>query len=40
MNAPEFIILLAFLRIIVPFGLILFVGEAIRRRDVTYRLDS
>lgn len=34
MNAPEFILLLTLLRIVVPFGLILMVGEAIQRHNL------
>ncbi|GAB4427516.1 MAG: hypothetical protein Kow002_16500 [Anaerolineales bacterium] len=37
MNAPEYIILLAFLRIIAPFGLILLLGEIIRQRNAMHQ---
>jgi len=33
MNAPEILTLLAFLRIIAPFGLILLLGELTKQRD-------
>jgi hypothetical protein len=40
MNAPEYVLLLTILRLIVPFGLILLLGELIRRRDANYWLNS
>lgn len=33
MNAPEFIALIAFLRIIVPFGLVLLLGELAKQHN-------
>ena len=33
MNATEFVLLLTILRLVIPFGLILLLGELIRRRD-------
>jgi hypothetical protein len=38
MNAPEFIALLAFLRIIAPFGLILLLGELAKQRNARHQL--
>ncbi len=38
MNAPEFVLLLVALRLVIPFGLILLLGELIRRRDANYWL--
>jgi hypothetical protein len=38
MNATEFVLLLAILRLVIPFGLILLVGELVRRRDANYWL--
>jgi len=40
MNAPEYVLLLTILRLIIPFGLILLIGELIRRRDANYWLES
>jgi len=36
MNATEFVLLLTILRLVIPFGLILLLGELIRRRDASY----
>ena len=38
MNATEFVLLLTIIRLIIPFGLILVLGELIRRRDAKYWL--
>jgi len=38
MNATVFILLLTILRLVIPFGLILVLGELIRRRDAKYWL--
>ena len=40
MNATEFILLLTILRLVIPFGLILLLGELLRRRDASYWLRS
>ena len=37
MNAPEFLTLFAFLRIIVPFGLILLLGELTKRHNAMHQ---
>jgi len=37
MNAPEFLALFTFLRIIAPFGLILLLGELTRQRDARHQ---
>lgn len=33
MKATEFVLLLTILRLVIPFGLVLLLGEIIRRRD-------
>ena len=38
MNATLFVLLLTILRLVIPFGLILLLGELIRRRDANYWL--
>lgn len=38
MNAPVIVLLLTILRLVIPFGLILLMGELIRRRDANYWL--
>ena len=38
MKAAEFVLFLTILRLVIPFGLILLVGELIRRRDAKYWL--
>jgi len=38
MNATEFVLLLTILRLVAPFGLILVLGELVRRRDANYWL--
>ena len=38
MKATEFVLLLTVLRLVIPFGLILLLGELIRRRDANYWL--
>ena len=38
MNATGFVLLLTILRLVIPFGLILLLGEIIRRRDANYWL--
>ena len=40
MNATEFVLLLTILRLVIPFGLILVLGEFLRRRDASYWLRS
>ena len=39
MNAPLVVLLLTVLRLVIPFGLILLIGELIRRRDANYWLN-
>jgi hypothetical protein len=39
MDAPIIVLLLALLRLVIPFGLILFIGEWIRRRNAKYWLN-
>jgi hypothetical protein len=36
MNATEYVLLLTILRLGIPFGLILLLGEVIRRREANY----
>ena len=38
MKAAEFVLLLTILRLAIPFGLILFIGELVRRRNSNYWL--
>ena len=38
MNAPVFVLLFTILRLVIPFGLVLALGEWIRRRDAKYWL--
>jgi len=38
MNAPVVVLILTILRLVIPFGLILFLGELIRRRNTSYWL--
>ena len=38
MNATVIVLLLTILRLVIPFGLILLLGELIRRRDANYWL--
>jgi hypothetical protein len=38
MNAPVFVLLFTLLRLVIPFGLLLVLGELIRRRDAKYWL--
>ena len=38
MIATEYILLLTILRLVIPFGLILLLGELIRRRDANHWL--
>ncbi len=40
MNGSEIIFVLFVARVVIPFGLLLFVGEWVRRRDVNYWLKS
>ena len=40
MNAPLVVLLLTVLRLVIPFGLILLIGELIRQRDANYWLNS
>lgn len=36
MKAAEFVLLLTILRLVIPFGLILVIGELVRRREANY----
>jgi len=36
MKATEFVLLLTILRLVIPFGLVMLLGELIRRRDTSY----
>jgi hypothetical protein len=36
MKAAEFVLLLTILRLVIPFGLILLLGELVRRREANY----
>lgn len=38
MIATEYVLILTVLRLVIPFGLILLLGEVIRRRDAINRL--
>ena len=38
MNAPVIVLLLTVFRLVIPFGLILLVGELIKRRNSSYWL--
>ena len=38
MKATEFVLLLTILRLVIPFGLVLLLGEIIRRRDANHWL--
>jgi hypothetical protein len=38
MNAPVFVLFFTLLRLVIPFGLLLVLGELIRRRDAKYWL--
>ena len=40
MQATEYVLLLTILRLVIPFGLILFLGELARKRDANYWLTS
>ena len=40
MNAPEFILLLTLIRLIVPFGLLIILGELVRQRNASHWLRS
>ena len=40
MNTPIVVLLLTVLRLIIPFGLILLIGELLRRRNSSYWLKS
>lgn len=40
MNATEIVLLLFLVRLVVPFGLLLFVGEWLHRYDANYWLKS
>ena len=40
MNATEYVLILTILRLIIPFGLILLLGELVKRRDANYWLKS
>ena len=36
MNAPEYLVLLTIVRLVIPFGIIILLGELLRRRDANY----
>ncbi len=36
MNATEILVILILLRLVVPFGLLLWVGESVQRRQLTH----
>jgi hypothetical protein len=36
MKAAEFVLLLTILRLVIPFGLLLLLGELVRRREANY----
>ena len=38
MIATEYVLLLTILRVVIPFGLILLIGEFVRRREAKYWL--
>lgn len=40
MNGSEIILTLFLARLVIPFGLLLLVGEIVRRRDANYWLKS
>ncbi len=40
MNATEYVLVLTIIRLVVPFGIILILGELVRRREAQYWLDS
>jgi hypothetical protein len=40
MKAAEFVLLLTILRLVIPFGLLLLLGELVRRRQANYWLKS
>jgi hypothetical protein len=40
MNGTEIILLLFLIRLVIPFGLLLLIGEWLRRRDANYWLKS
>jgi hypothetical protein len=40
MKAAEFVLLLTILRLVIPFGLILVLGELVRRREAHYWFKS
>lgn len=40
MNAPEYVLLLVLIRLVIPFGLTLLLGEWLKRRDAGYRAAS
>jgi hypothetical protein len=40
MKAAEFVLLLTILRLVIPFGLILVLGELVRRREANYWFKS
>jgi hypothetical protein len=40
MKAAEFVLLLTILRLVIPFGLILFLGELVRRREASHWFKS
>ena len=40
MNATEFVLVLTVLRLVIPFGLVLLLGELVNRRSATHTLAS
>lgn len=38
MNATEFVLLLAVFRLVLPFGLLILLGEFLKRQEVSNRL--
>jgi hypothetical protein len=40
MKAAEFVLVLTILRLVIPFGLLLLLGELVRRRQANYWLKS
>ena len=40
MNATEFVLLLTILRLVIPFGLVLLLGELLRQREASHWLGS
>jgi hypothetical protein len=36
MNAPEMMLILVLLRLVIPFGMLLWVGETVQRRRIVH----